>query len=502
MTDNQHRENYRGIVKGTAIFGGVQVFQILINIVRGKFVAMFLGPEGMGIMSLFTSTTNTINQFTGFGLSLSAVKDISQANEQGDFSRLSRVAAVFRRLTTATGLLAAVIVIIGAPWLSEFTFGSRDYTWGFMALAIMLFFLAKSSAQTSILQGTRQLKSLARSTIIGAAAGLVIGVPLYIFFGTDGIVPSMIVAALTTYLTGWYFTSKLKLEKAALSTAEVAREGRSMLTLGTVMMISTLLGTVVVYLINVFVRWYGDAADVGLYQGASSITNQYVGMVFAAMAVDYFPRLAAINEDNDKVSQMVSRQIEIVMLVVAPLVVAILVSAPLVVKILLTSDFLPIITLMSWLALGLVIKAFAYPIGYIAFAKGDKRTFFWLEGVASNVVTLLSSIAGYAMLGINGLGIAYLVSIAIYLVVILVVARVKYDFRPSASIVGLVLPMIGLTAVTFLFFITMGYTWWSYCIGVALIGASVAYSYYHLNRLVDIKEFIKDKFSKKHQKSE
>lgn len=95
MEENK-KSSYRGIMKGTAIFGGVQVFNILINVIRGKLVAFLLGPEGMGISALFVSTTNIITQFTGFGLQLSSIKDISQAYERHDRYALSRTAKIFR----------------------------------------------------------------------------------------------------------------------------------------------------------------------------------------------------------------------------------------------------------------------------------------------------------------------------------------------------------------------------------------------------------------------
>lgn len=73
---NKEKE-YRSIVKGTAVFGGVQVFQILVNILRGKFIALLLGPAGMGVSALLTSTVNTINQMSSLGLSMGAMRDIS-----------------------------------------------------------------------------------------------------------------------------------------------------------------------------------------------------------------------------------------------------------------------------------------------------------------------------------------------------------------------------------------------------------------------------------------
>lgn len=60
--------SYGNILKRISAFGGVQVFNILINIARGKFVALFLGPAGMGISQLLTSSTNTIQQLSSLGL--------------------------------------------------------------------------------------------------------------------------------------------------------------------------------------------------------------------------------------------------------------------------------------------------------------------------------------------------------------------------------------------------------------------------------------------------
>jgi ABC-type branched-subunit amino acid transport system ATPase component len=58
---SEHKDSYRNVMKATSIFGGVQVFNILIAIVRSKFIALFIGPSGMGIASLLNSTLGLIN---------------------------------------------------------------------------------------------------------------------------------------------------------------------------------------------------------------------------------------------------------------------------------------------------------------------------------------------------------------------------------------------------------------------------------------------------------
>ena len=72
--------SYRNILKGTAMFGGVQVFNILINLLRGKMVAVLLGPEGMGISSLLAAASNTLQQFSSLGLNLSILKSKEKMN--------------------------------------------------------------------------------------------------------------------------------------------------------------------------------------------------------------------------------------------------------------------------------------------------------------------------------------------------------------------------------------------------------------------------------------
>ncbi|HBK40816.1 MAG TPA: O-antigen translocase, partial [Porphyromonadaceae bacterium] len=94
---NKHQSSYRQIMKATSLFGGVQVFQIVISIVRSKFVALLLGPAGMGIVGLLTSTTGLVAGLTNFGLGTSAIKNISEANATGDEQRISTVISVMRR---------------------------------------------------------------------------------------------------------------------------------------------------------------------------------------------------------------------------------------------------------------------------------------------------------------------------------------------------------------------------------------------------------------------
>ena len=67
MTD-ENKSSYKSIFKATSLFGGVQFYQILIQIIRSKFVAVLLGPMGVGILGLLSSGMQLIQSFTNMGL--------------------------------------------------------------------------------------------------------------------------------------------------------------------------------------------------------------------------------------------------------------------------------------------------------------------------------------------------------------------------------------------------------------------------------------------------
>ena len=93
------------ILKYISLFGGVQVLNVLIGIVRNKCVAMLLGPQGVGLISLFNSSTRLIGDATNFGIPMSAVRNLAEDYDQGDEEKLTADIAVVRSWSLLTALL-------------------------------------------------------------------------------------------------------------------------------------------------------------------------------------------------------------------------------------------------------------------------------------------------------------------------------------------------------------------------------------------------------------
>ena len=119
--------SYRSIFKATSLFGGLQVYQILIAVIKSKFAAVLLGPTGMGVIGLYQSAIQLIQSLSAMGLSSSAVRDVSEANGTGNQETINKVVTVLRRLVLCTGTLGLLTVLVLSPVLSNTTFGNYDY---------------------------------------------------------------------------------------------------------------------------------------------------------------------------------------------------------------------------------------------------------------------------------------------------------------------------------------------------------------------------------------
>ena len=199
--------SYRSILKGASVFGGVQVVQVLLNLVRGKFVAMFLGPDGMGVSSLFSSSSLTLQKISSLGLNLALVKEVASAAD--DRARMKEIMAVARLLITSSALLGAILCIGLAPWLSRLTFGGYGMTLPFMSLGVAVGFSVAFAGNVSVLQGLRRLKDISLCSIAGGITGVAAGVPLYYFFGTEGIVPAMGAMAFVMWIFSYISVRKM-----------------------------------------------------------------------------------------------------------------------------------------------------------------------------------------------------------------------------------------------------------------------------------------------------
>jgi len=494
-TDN--KSSYRGIFKATSLFGGVQIYQILISIIKSKFIAVLLGPVGIGIQDLYLTGTQMIQQVTTFGLSSSAVRNVSEAYGSGDKNSIGRTVTALRRLVWLTGLLGMVGVLLFSPLLSKSAFGDYVHTWGFAAISITLLLSQISCGQKVILQGTRQYKYLAKCTIYGVTIGLFVSIPLYFLWGTKAIVPNIIISSITALILSWYFARKIPIESVSLTNKETFQIGKTMLTMGVAMCLTQFLGTANSYILRSCISAWGGVAEVGLFSAGAALMTQYTGLVFQAMGTDFYPRLAAANSDNSKCREIMNQQGEVGLLLLGPLMVLCIVFIPIVIRILYSEEFYAVNNYVIWCAIGVIFQMASWSVSYVFIAKAQSKLYM-INELTVGIYGLALNLLGYHFGGLTGMGISFTVKYFLYMIQVYVIAHKKYGFTYSKELLKLLAVQLFVISIGVLVVLLISSVW-KYAIGSVIIIVASFISIKGLNNRLDLMSIVHNKISKKNE---
>ena len=494
MINKEKDDSYSHILKYTSLFGGVQGLGILVGIVRNKLVALILGPDGMGLASLYNSTITLVSDSTNFGLSMSAVKNVSAAYDSGDEAAVRHAVRMVRSWSMFTALLGMLVCLFLSPLLDKWTFSCGGHTISFILLSPVIALMAITSGEMAILKGVRRLRALALISLCWVVMALLCSVPIYYKFGQDGVVAAIVLFALIQCLSTIAFSFRLFRPCFSLSRSLLG-EGGGMVTLGIAFMLAGMMGSGAEYVVRSYLNATGQLSAVGLYNAGYVMTMTYAGMVFSAMETDYFPRLSGIPTLGARLNEVVNHQIEVSLLLVSPLLVAFLISLPILLPLLYSGRFLPILGMMQLAVLGMYFRAINLPVEYIALARSDSRTYLLLEAIYDILFSLLV-ILGYRHFGLWGTGLALLASNVLNSFWVMAYSRWRYGFVASRKVklYSLVHIPLGLMAYAVVCLCT-GWLYWA-C-GLLLAAVSLGVSVWALQSEADVWNALKKRVAKR-----
>lgn len=426
------------IVKTMGVFSGVQVISILTSVVRTKLVAVWIGAVGVGLFGVFNTVLDLVGNFAQMGMNTVAARELAAHSEQAE--RVHYIVMV-RRICLVLGLLFALLTVMGSPMLSRWAFGDGSMTWWFSLLAVAIFAMAVAGGEGGILMGLHKLRGIAMATTWGNVIGLAINIPLFYFWRATAIVPAIVIMLVMTTSIMWYYSHKATRDIVVGSTSVYTWrsslwDGFSIIKLGFYIIISTMMINLATYLFLVYLNRTADTATVGYFQSGFTLINRYVGLIFAALMVDYFPRLSMSVRSCRAMSATVSQELGVIMSVMIPLVLLFTAFVPVIIEILYTRDFQIIQPMVYMGVIGTVFRALSCTMAYTMLAKADGPVYLLVE-VASAAVYVGASILCFNLWGIPGMGIAYVVWYVVYTVMVGFVYKLRYGLRIAPSIIRL-----------------------------------------------------------------
>ncbi len=480
MNTEEREDSYSHILKYTGIFGGVQGLNILVGVIRNKFTALFLGPSGMGLLSIFNSTTNFITSSTNLGIQVSGVKMIADTMPKECPASQANAVCMVRSFSMLAALLGLIVCAVFGPLLNIITFHWGDHTLHFILLSPTVFFTILAGGETAILKATRQLKALAVQASLMALLSLAISVPIYWLWGEKGIIGVLFLMAFGQWALAFRLSSRIAPLRLRIN-RRVWLRGIPMLRLGIAFMLASMMNSGAEFLIRSYLNTHGSLETVGLFNAGITIVIIYAGMIFSVMESDYYPRLSAIRQQGEELNTCVNRQLEMNIMLIGPIIIALIIGLPVIIPLLYNTQFLGMLGMTQTAALGMLFKAMYLPIEYLPLSRGESKVFLAQESFCV-VLLIVCEIAGYKLgeatgIGcLTGLGGGIVTAYIIEAVAVLAFTRWHYGYRMSkrGATAMLFHSLCGLLALHTAF--TSGHPAAYWAAGIAIFLISLIYS--------------------------
>ena len=423
-----HRSSFsRSAVKAMGLFGSLQVLTILCSVVRVKFVALWIGATGLGLFTIFNSALTLVSTISQLNLRGSSVRGIASAPSD----RRNVVSHVVRRWGWLLGIAGAVIMVAVAPVFSIRTFSDYSHTLPFALLAIAVLFNSAMMGEQSVMQGQGLMRNLARSSLWTNIGGLAACLPLVYFCRDAGIIPSIIAYSVAGYVVCHILRADLG--GVTSDRADLWREVKPLLRLGAFMTMAAAFSELLNYILITYINTRSGTSEVGIFQAGFTIVNRYVGLIFTAIGIEFYPRLSRVAHSPMRQQTFVSHEMLVLLLCILPLILLFIPFAGIAVTILYSSEFGDAVPYIILAMPGMVARVGVWCWSFVILARGDGRLYIFTESV-SDILTLGIAIAGYSLGGIPGLGASFSVSTILAIGVVGPVYHRVYGLRVAPAV--------------------------------------------------------------------
>ncbi len=482
---SERDNSYKHILKAVGLFGSSQVIQIITGIIRTKIIAVVLGAVGFGLISVLQNIVQIFITSGVFGFDTGSVRRI--AIEKDNRERFAFIVSVTKKWFLGFAFFAASVCLLFCYPISLWAFDDSSYAIKIAFLSLSVLFAILGKGYYTILQGSNRVNSMVKVSIFGNVLSLALSIPLYLIFGINGIVPSLIIFSFLQFFFAWRYVSSMQIESVKVSLREAWHSGKKTLRLGIAIMISALVNTLTMFLLRIFIIDEIDIAAAGLFQAVWTISNTYMLLVLNSMSADYFPRLSAVSNDDSLVRKAIDEQTYVVINIITPIVIFVMIFGKQILNILYSSEFVQISDLLNLQLLGTFLKVASWPMAFIILAKG-KRFHYMFSEISFFVVYFLLTYFLFPTLGLNATGVGYLVAYIYYIIVIFLYAKNLSNYHWNAINIKLV--FISATLILTAFAVAYLNDLPKFLIGVVILFISAYYSIMNLNKVIDVKALI------------
>jgi O-antigen/teichoic acid export membrane protein len=305
------------------------------------YIAKLIGPESFGLVGMLTLFILLAESVVSNGFSQALVQR-SQKLTENDFSTIFYINFLWG--SSIYGLL-----FITAPLIAEFYNQPQ-----LVPIARVLFVIIIINSLTVVVRAQLLIRVDFKSQTVSSAAATIVSSALAVYLALHGydywaFVWLLLSRALVLNIFLWLFTRwwpKLIFSKESFL---------SLFKFGSNLMLAGMVATIVNNLYVAMIGRYFNAASVGYFTQATSLTNFLSGFISSSLQGVTYPILTSIQEDRDRLVSLYQKLIAITMLASLPALVGFAAVADSFVRVFLGDEWLPAVPIIQILCFARVI---------------------------------------------------------------------------------------------------------------------------------------------------
>ncbi|RYD27985.1 MAG: O-antigen translocase [Lysobacteraceae bacterium] len=384
--------------------------RMAVNLIVIKFIAVLVGPSGLGLLGNLMSAATMAALFAGGGILNGITKYVAEfAARPTDLERFLRSAAAYGMTVSAAVFL---LCVVAANPLSRFLFGDRTMAWLMPILGLAHFLCFVGGGIVAIVNGQRQPKYFAIITITAYLGVIPVAFALIRFAGTTGAAIALLAVVASTAIPALWVAARIRL--LGFLKPRACREDVNRLFRYTcITAVSSIAFPLTEILIRTRLSEQLGIATTGIWQGLARLSGAILGFYTVFLATSHMPRLSAII-DRREAGRAVIGTLRFVGPTFAVVALLVYLLRWLIVPLLFSAAFQPMEEVIGWQLLGDTLRVCSYAVAFLGVAKAALKIHIAAELTQCGLYLGFTLFALHAGLGLRGVAQAYALTYAIY----------------------------------------------------------------------------------------
>ncbi|MDN3643377.1 oligosaccharide flippase family protein [Lutimonas halocynthiae] len=315
------------LAKNTVILASPKVLKFVVGILRAKFVAIYLGTVGAGIIDQLVYIINQIRNVSLASLPDGMVKLIAEQNGKGfDVVNIAKIIKTYILMVIPLTIMMTVLGYYFSDVITLYVFGDIKYKTyfqiGFLAFPVTVL----TTTARAPLKAFKEIKSFAITEILVISINLMIFIPLIYFFKIPGAVVYVTLSYVTAFFVTYFLMRKNVMIKYNISFGDIKKavfDKPIFKQLMSYMGVGVLGGTFFIFTEittrSIVVNELG-INQLGIYSPITAWAGLFVGFILPSVYTYLYPRLSESKTDEE-IIRVINAVIRLITFVALPFII-------------------------------------------------------------------------------------------------------------------------------------------------------------------------------------